>query len=158
MCFQNLICKDNKLEKTECWHLGKWQNQACCLGSTVLIFLHTCMFEGKWEEKFFRWLIFSKEKLCMSPVVAKQFLFPVLQIISAYIRLYLASSIFVPAAPSGNFLPWVIVLLKYKQPSDTHSARTCKVNQIKVWAVFRLSYRSDATVSTTSAAQPLGGH
>lgn len=51
----------------------------------------------------------------MSPMVTKQFLFPVLQMISAYIPLYLASSIFVPAAPTGNFIPWVIIPLKYLQ-------------------------------------------
>lgn len=48
-------------------------------------------------------------------MIAKQFLFPMLQMISAFIPLYLALSIFVPAAPSGNFLPWVTIPLKYLQ-------------------------------------------
>lgn len=47
-------------------------------------------------------------------MVAQQFLFPVLQMISAYILLYLAFSVFVPAASSENLLPWVIYL-KYLQ-------------------------------------------
>lgn len=62
-----------------------------------------------------RWLIFLKEKLHLSLMIAKQFLFPMLQMISACIPLYLALSIFVPAAPSENFLPWVIIPLKYLQ-------------------------------------------
>lgn len=88
-------------------------NQAPCLGRTILTFLCIFIFEVKSEEKFFRWLIFSKEKLHLPLMIAKQFLFPMLQMISACILLYLASSIFVPAAPSGNFLPWVIIPLKF---------------------------------------------
>lgn len=113
--FQNFTYKDNKLEKTKNWHLRKLKIQASCLGSTIPILLHTYIFEGKGEEQFLRWLIFSKKKLHTSSTVAKQFLFPVLQMISAYIPLYLASSIFVPAAPGGNFLPQVITPLQYLQ-------------------------------------------
>lgn len=79
--------------------------------------------------------------------------------ISAYIPLYLASFMFVPAALVETFFPGLLYSSNtYKQLLDAHSAWTRKVNRSNAWAVFRLSYRSDATVSTSSAVWLLGGH
>lgn len=81
-------------------------------------------------------------------MVAKQFLFPVLQMISAYILLDLAFSIFVPAAPSGNLLPWVIMYLKYLQTAfGCPLCMNLQSEPKKHVGWLRLSYRSDATVS-----------
>lgn len=140
------------------WHPGKWKHWACCPGSTVLTSLHTHIFEGRGEQKFFRWLIFSKEKLRISPMVAKQFLFLVLQMISAYIPLFLVSSIFVPAAPSGKLSSLGYYTPKILTNSPQIPTQHGPARRIKETCRLCWSSAIGAMPQSVPPAWPRGGH